>query len=553
MIISAPRTVSKALKTDFFVSLLVGFLAFFIFSEVEILNPENIAWLENGDSATHYLGWVFFRNAPWEFPIGLNPGYGLEISSSIVFSDSIPLLAIVFKIMHKVLPQTFQYFGIWILLCFLLQAFFGARLARLINERLWFVASVALFFCFMPPMLNRVADHFALGGHFLVLAALYLSLIKGEKNYGLKWFILLSLAVLVQAYFILMIGILWVGDFLRRMHAKKQMDTRLKRQEIISFGFELLSLFFGVIFFAWQAGYFEVGGGVMNSVTGYGRYRVNLLAVFDPAGWSYILPDIPRGAFDHEGFNYFGGGVIVMLFTILTFSSPVKVWLKDAFRYNRYLTGALFVLLIYAITHKVGVGPYTLDLPLPKIIEELFTTFRASGRVFWPVFYFIIFISFYKINEISNEVKKQIIIMTCIVLQIVDSSAGWAKAQSKFSIKAASVWSVDANTVIAAGVASQYSKTRLIPAGNARSGWKFISSFSARNGLETDAIYLARINLDKLKEVRHQNRLAFKSGDLDRDTIYFMNANDLVALQHSKVRKIYAVGGESGLYAVLPR
>lgn len=51
-----------------------------------------------GDPATHWLGWQFFRNSPLlQWPLGANPDYGMEIGSSIIFSDSIPLLAFIFK------------------------------------------------------------------------------------------------------------------------------------------------------------------------------------------------------------------------------------------------------------------------------------------------------------------------------------------------------------------------------------------------------------------------------------------------------------------------
>ena len=75
------------------------------------INPQNINWLQiaNPDSLTNYLGWVFYRFSPWSWPIGLNPNYGLEISSSIVFSDSIPLLAFLFKPINFILPETFKF------------------------------------------------------------------------------------------------------------------------------------------------------------------------------------------------------------------------------------------------------------------------------------------------------------------------------------------------------------------------------------------------------------------------------------------------------------
>ena len=103
--------------------ILFGIGAFFLVIGPYALDPNNIAWLTTGDDiAQHYLGAVFYRYGPWTMPVGLNPNFGIEISSSIVFSDSIPIMAFILKTFSSWLGEPFQYFGIWILICFLLQA-----------------------------------------------------------------------------------------------------------------------------------------------------------------------------------------------------------------------------------------------------------------------------------------------------------------------------------------------------------------------------------------------------------------------------------------------
>src|SRR3990167_5290282 len=126
--------------------LLIGVVAFFLIIGPRALNPQNIAWLGNGDPATHYLGWAFFRQSPWTFPIGLNPSYGMELGNGIIFSDSNPLLAFLFKPFASLLPMPFQYFGLWLLTCFVLQAWFAWKLVGLISSHVGVRAvSTALF------------------------------------------------------------------------------------------------------------------------------------------------------------------------------------------------------------------------------------------------------------------------------------------------------------------------------------------------------------------------------------------------------------------------
>ena len=62
----------------------------------DYINPTNVSWLNSGDLSTYQLGWEYFRNDKWRFPIGLNPNYGIYSDSNIVYSDSIPIFAIFF-------------------------------------------------------------------------------------------------------------------------------------------------------------------------------------------------------------------------------------------------------------------------------------------------------------------------------------------------------------------------------------------------------------------------------------------------------------------------
>lgn len=49
---------------------LIGATVFIIIYGIEVLNVTNDAWLCNSEDLTqHYLGWVFFRDSNWAFPI----------------------------------------------------------------------------------------------------------------------------------------------------------------------------------------------------------------------------------------------------------------------------------------------------------------------------------------------------------------------------------------------------------------------------------------------------------------------------------------------------
>ena len=113
---------------------LLGTLAFLWISGGGILSPTHIGWLTGGDPAQHFIGWQFFREAPLlQSPLGANSDFGMEIGSSLIYTDSLPLLAFLFKPLRALLPQPFQYMGLWMLVCFILQAVFAWKLM----EKCW--------------------------------------------------------------------------------------------------------------------------------------------------------------------------------------------------------------------------------------------------------------------------------------------------------------------------------------------------------------------------------------------------------------------------------
>ena len=81
---------------------LIGIIIVLYWSKRRNIFFYSTKWLYGVNDAAHQqLGWYFFQNDVWRFPPGSNPNYGLGISSSIVYTDSIPILAIFFKLLKE--------------------------------------------------------------------------------------------------------------------------------------------------------------------------------------------------------------------------------------------------------------------------------------------------------------------------------------------------------------------------------------------------------------------------------------------------------------------
>lgn len=158
-----------------FVAVVIGATTFAWLGYARLLDPTELSWMWHPDPFTHVMGWEQFRNAPLlQYPITKNELYGLEWSSTVVFTDSIPLAALLLRPLSALLPVPFQYLGWWVLLSLVLQAYWALRLILLRTDRLAFAAIASVFFVTCPVLLERLALQTALGSHWLLLWALYL-------------------------------------------------------------------------------------------------------------------------------------------------------------------------------------------------------------------------------------------------------------------------------------------------------------------------------------------------------------------------------------------
>ena len=123
----------RKLLLDNKVNLLFLFISFLCL--IGIVGIENISfkstkWLHDLETSIAQTGWYFFKNDIWRFPLGSNPNYGISLGNSIIFSDSIPILALLFKSLRSFIPENFQYFSFWYFICFYLQLFLSFKILK---------------------------------------------------------------------------------------------------------------------------------------------------------------------------------------------------------------------------------------------------------------------------------------------------------------------------------------------------------------------------------------------------------------------------------------
>lgn len=539
-----------------FLALVLGLLGFLILVGHRVLYPTNIAWLNISDPSTYYLGWEFFRFSKWDFPVGLNPHYGLGISNAILYSDSNPLLAIFFKIFSGVLPEPFQYFGIWLLLCFLLQAYFANRLMGLITEDVFFRLLGTSFFIFSPILnwrLHEKIGHLTIAGHFFILAALYLNL-KGlvyPKRNLLAWLAILIAAAAVNSYLLMITGLFWALSLMRTPYW-------IRGEYKFTLAFIAVSLA-SITLTCWQVGYFTVSGDGLYIISDYFNYfRMNALGIIDPGIpdyglWSYFLPDIPGDNHQHEGFNFLGLGFLLLIplsiKPLWNYRKNLSVLLKN----YALLILFLMVLIIISLSHKIGIGSWNYQISLNESIVKILNIFRGHGRMFWPVFYFIYWGVLGLIIKGYSKRMALCILVAALTIQVVDTSRGWLPIRNFLMMPASSSWPTPLIDPFWSAAAQKYKKIYRAPGGNAIPHWVTFAAYAGKNHMATDSVYLGRVSPEAQTLANARTMNALTSGSYESDALYILDPGVLpLALPHfnwAQDKLIYA----DGFFVIAPR
>lgn len=405
----------KAKSIFLIFSLFSSIVIFWLTYGLAILNPLYDDWIlsvRHHDIVQHYIGWLFYRQSPWHFPIGLIDNLAYPYQFSMIYTDSIPILAVFFKSISFLLPDTFQYFGIWGLICLFLSSFFSSLIMFRLTKNIYYSLLCSLFFILAPVMHMRMFGHHALSSHWILLAGLYLCVIKNDITkwqFRVSWCILFVVSISVHPYFVPMLGFLLLGCTISNFLQYKK----------LSFLLDLILPILSVLLIMWILGAFSFGGS--KSAGGFGLYSSNLNTLFYSQSeiGSIILNTFNLKIRDGqvEGYGYLGAGVLALALIIcfMFFKNIKQIKIK-----KDHLV-ILFVLLsvfLFALSNRIYINE-TKILSTYIPFEKLFSVFRCSGRFIWIVDYSLFIIIFYFMYK--NFAKYALFILfVCFGIQCYD-------------------------------------------------------------------------------------------------------------------------------------
>ncbi len=158
-----------------------------------------------------------------------------------------------------------------------------------------------------------------------------------------------------------------------------------------------------------------LGGGDKGFVT----YSMNLLSPIWPQRSGVFGADLPvldATGGQAEGFNWLGAGVLLL--GVAALAGLVRR--RPAVRPLRGLLLVLGGLAVLSLSSRVYAGPVKiLDLGT-KPWEDIFGTFRAPGRAFWPVGYAVMIASVAGVAQMPRPWGAMLLTAAC-ALQVIDS------------------------------------------------------------------------------------------------------------------------------------
>ena len=538
-----------------------------------------------GDSATHYMGWEFFRHTSLlQWPLGLNPKLGLDISSSIAFTDSIPLAAFIFKPFNSLLPATFQYLGLWILICFVLQTYLAARLlSHFLADQIQ-IALGSVFIALSPVLIYRLVHdgygHIALVSHFLILGALNLYFTKPLKS--LWWALLFTSTILIQAYFIPMVAAIWIAKLVQYLrHDGGSRSVAIKHFAAVAVA--SISTLIAGGYVALGSNLFTGGSEVTDSSFPY-WFRWQPLSLIDiqtsfSGTWSHFLSDQQELRGDVEGFSFLGSGIILLaglvtlvlllryfvarfphyqpsqvaaaigatlvitaswivmstqvfsmaLFVLLAvfvirFSIEKLVTKKSESRSrHRALYLLVAALAAYSMTFRPGIGRRTFfEYPLVPLFKQFTQTFHTHGRYIWPAYYLLVLVVIVVACSVFNKKLATIVLTGCLLFQIVDSASAVTTVRHRFTD--APEWVSPMQDPRWEELAGTHKNIVTLPLliNDVESRWMLIADFASRHKMGTNAVYFSRINMEEASQYAGRLHDGFLHGTLDPSNIYIV-------------------------------
>ncbi|MEM1003306.1 MAG: DUF6311 domain-containing protein, partial [Bacteroidota bacterium] len=415
---------------------------------------------------------------------------------------------------------------------FILQFFWGAKLSLLFTKNSYFCAVCAgILFMICPPLTNRIHGHFALTGHWIVLAAIW-SYFRINLSNESRWISVLTLQLLITVlasgihpYIAAMMFPILIASYLDQLFKKMIKPVKAWSSILLL----LLALLGGWYFFGY------LPSPPSDGINGYGLYSLNLNGLIDPSIHSSFLDPLPRPR-NSEALSYLGLGIILLLISNLICSIATRKGIgiikaiKGFIKEYPFLCIFILCITLFSLSYRVYLNDIKLlEYPLPFFMHSIAGAFRASTRFFWPVYYLIVLCVLVTSFKFYSRRHLRIILSLVICIQFLDllplhfNATKWMKLNFDNKLLQSSAWS---------NLHEKHNKLIVLPSYQCRPQdkyWPWFEALAASQGLQTNSVYLAR----QSKLFRHKHCVELpeqvENDQLENDAAYvFFQTADFI-------------------------
>ena len=429
----------SSLPVLFLLALIVSIVYIVLTYSPGFLSGNGAYWdVQVDDVGTYITGLRFYIRDQWRFPLFYTQLLHYPDGANIIFTDSLPLLAIAAKVIFKTTGAEWNYFGHWFIfsnICFGLSIIFF--LDSLKVRSVW-LSLIALLFGFaIFPYISRTF-HIALSSHFLLILALsfYYRLLDPDRRKGyLTGFLILMVVCLLVHFYLFVITFLIAAAAISTMYLRKRMSVK----DILRYGTIAAVVLFCVMY---CSGYISLDKSQSYAtMSGGWKASMNILSPALPIHSLFFGNpsfDDPTGYQFTEGNNYLGVSVFVLLFFVLIRSHKT---VKRGIAEHPILALLCLGLFFYSLSYKIYFGSHLIfEVPLIPGVETIYKTLKATARFFWPSVYLLTLLPVVVAWKTTS--KHKILFVALLALAIAQNFEVWPLRQ-KIRNKTASAKQVE--------------------------------------------------------------------------------------------------------------
>ncbi|SKB63658.1 hypothetical protein SAMN06296386_10377 [Lachnospiraceae bacterium] len=509
-------------------SVILSSVIFVFFYGIKILNPLYDEWIFIGkyDLAQHYTGWMGYRNSPWYFPLGVMDSLTYPDKACVIYTDSIPLLAIFFKLLSPILPSTFQYLGFYGIVVFALNGLFSALVIKKYTGNDMFAILGSMFFVISAQMMCTMIEAIALSSHYLILMSICIIAYRNDLSFKQKligWGVISGLATTIHLYLLLMSGVILCGflliDFLEK---KKILEDLLYLASFLSVSVFLFAIVGGFSSNArYSAGYIAPGMDINYFFNSFNKYLL-----FDELPHYHTIPTF-----------YLGAGM--MFLSLVCIVAVLRELNRE--KIKRHLPAVIGFSFIFIVSYIIALTPeirlnkeIIFTYQLPEALENMWMTFRCSRRLGWICIYLIMFAALCADRNTRIKKYKMAITVLALCIQLFDFSPMITNTHDLFDGEKKYLTTIDYNFMDSL-VQEQGTEKFVFGSKWHMEEFMPLAMYAQKSKIKINTFYFAR-------RVKHNDFKEIINDPKDTDLFIMLPDDEFVGCNSDKLN-YYSVGG----------